>query len=424
MEVPAIGVTTRARSKNRSQTETQAPRESTEISDGGRSPALEEAYDIEGHIEQERARADLLEHQVMEHRRRQEAAVESRIAELEAQSNRRRQLERELQELLQEKDDRTMRERRLSGSDSRGLRSSSLESNPNDGHQVSLPYLRNGRKAPRFRDLPTFNGKSIKEAQAFVAGAERRFRIDANTQYPTDQDKIDYCALAFGTGPAAKWERHERREGLGRTTWAQFKEWMLDSIIDPSNRAFDAITSYNAARQRDGQTAEEFAAYLDTLELELQINDEKLRKMNLFATLRGEVQRDILQRDDVPETRQGMLSLATRIENTHRLADKRTQPRRVNDDPGPTRANTRRALGEDTRRQRYEAKRSDNDPATHPNQIPVGQGTGRQDDGCYGCHSKGHRLAQCPEATCYHCNKKGHISPNCPELTGKGDSRQ
>jgi hypothetical protein len=59
----------------------------------------------------------------------------------------------------------------------------------------------------------------------------------------------------------------------------------MDSIIDPSNRALDAITSYNAARQREGQTTEYYAAYLDTLKLELQIDDGRLRKMNLFTKL-------------------------------------------------------------------------------------------------------------------------------------------
>ena len=79
-------------------------------------------------------------------------------------------------------------------------------------------------QAPKFRDLVTFQGKSLREAQVFTAGADRRFRIDAGSQYPTDQNKIDYCVLAFRLGPAAKWERHERREGLGNTSWLEFKE--------------------------------------------------------------------------------------------------------------------------------------------------------------------------------------------------------
>ncbi|KFY32647.1 hypothetical protein V493_00003 [Pseudogymnoascus sp. VKM F-4281 (FW-2241)] len=147
--------------------------------------------------------------------------------------------------------------------------------------------------------------------------------MDAGACYPTDQDKIDFCVMSFAASLAAKWERHERREGLGNTTWTQFRVWIMDSIIDPANRNFDAITSYNSAKQGDGQSAEDFAAYLDTLELELRIDDEKQRRDNLYTKLREDVQRDLLQRDEVPATRQGLLSLATRIENRHRLADRR-----------------------------------------------------------------------------------------------------
>ncbi|OBT81892.1 hypothetical protein VE02_09577 [Pseudogymnoascus sp. 03VT05] len=100
---------------------------------------------------------------------------------------------------------------------------------------------------------------------------------------------IDYCVLAFRTAPAAKWERHERRAGLGATTWTEFREWMKDSIIDPANRAFDAVTSYNNAQQRDGQSSEDFAAYLDSLEIELRIDNDELRRNTLYAKLREEI---------------------------------------------------------------------------------------------------------------------------------------
>ncbi len=64
---------------------------------------------------------------------------------------------------------------------------------------------------------------------------------------------------------------------------------MMGSIIDPSNRVFDAATSYNWDQQRDNQLAEDFATYLDTLELELRIDDDALRETTLYAKLRGEV---------------------------------------------------------------------------------------------------------------------------------------
>lgn len=106
-----------------------------------------------------------------EAREQKKAAIESRIAELEAQERRRRRLERELQELLQEGDIRTARKRQASGSSSPEGGGSRPEDTPEGKDGALAVTNRAGRKAPRFRDLPTFNGKSLKEAQAFVAGA-------------------------------------------------------------------------------------------------------------------------------------------------------------------------------------------------------------------------------------------------------------
>ncbi len=213
--------------------------------------------------------------------------------------------------------------------------------------------------------------------------------------------------------------------------WKEFKEWMMDSIIDPSNRTFDAITSYNTAKQGETQSAEDFAAYLDNLELELRIDDEELRRNNLYAKLREEVQRDILQRDDVPRTRQGMLALVTRIENTHRLTDRRSGRRRGD---GSVRGNGATQTdseepgrgGPGPQRPRRSVRREDaptRNPATSPNRtLPKGK-PDRRGNGCHRCNSMDHRLSQCPEAVCYNCNKKEHISPDCLSLTRKGESR-
>ncbi|ELR07081.1 hypothetical protein GMDG_08258, partial [Pseudogymnoascus destructans 20631-21] len=251
-------------------------------------------------VDEARREADHLECEVRAARARKRATVESRIAELEVQEQRKRALQRELRELRKEwTPTRDRKWRASNGHDGYDQGGASLEIG-SVASESAASHPRGPHRAPKFRDLATFQGKSLREAQVFAAGADRRFRIDARSQYPTDQNKIDYCVLAFGPTPAAKWERHERREGLGNTTWAEFKEWIMDSIIDPSNRTFDAITSYNEAKQGETQSAEDFAAHLDTLELELQIEDEELRKNTLYAKLREEVRREILHSDQTP----------------------------------------------------------------------------------------------------------------------------
>jgi hypothetical protein len=47
------------------------------------------------------------------------------------------------------------------------------------------------------RDLPTYYRRTIEEAQAFISGVERRFRLDRGYYYGSDQEKIDFCILAF-----------------------------------------------------------------------------------------------------------------------------------------------------------------------------------------------------------------------------------
>lgn len=463
MDTPFDGATTRSRSQNQEATQTfrgsvdPAPTRERDQpvadtghgkggqggsaskggpSDRGGSPSESEftdpPSDLEGRIDESRRSGDRLESQIQEAQRQKQLAVESRIVELELQERRKELLERELRELLYEPAPRGARKRQRSGSGEQGRARGARDDAGSATGESAVGHARGSHKPPRFQNLPVFQGKSLREAQAFVAGADRRFRIDAGSQYATNQNKIDYCALAFGPGPAAKWERHERREGLGNTTWKEFKEWMMDSIIDPSNRTFDAITSYNTAKQGETQSAEDFAAYLDTLELELRIDDEELRRNNLYAKLREEVQKDILQRDDVPRTRQGMLALATRIENTHRLTDRRSDRRRGDGSVRgnrPTQTNNEEQ-GQGTRappRPRRSDRREDaptRNPATSPNRTPPRGKPDRRGNGCHGCNSSEHRLAQCPEAVCYNCNKKGHISPDCPSLTGKGESRR
>ena len=56
----------------------------------------------------------------------------------------------------------------------------------------------------------------------------------------TNEDKIRDYVLAFESGPEEKWARYESRQKTEDITWAQFKEFMLDSIKDKRNREFDA----------------------------------------------------------------------------------------------------------------------------------------------------------------------------------------
>jgi hypothetical protein len=90
---------------------------------------------------------------------------------------------------------------------------------------------------PRMRELPAYHGRDIQEAQDFISGAERRFRLDRGYYYPDDTSKIDYYVLAFESKPYRQWSVFEEdARGPRHTTWEQFKAHLFDSICDTSNR--------------------------------------------------------------------------------------------------------------------------------------------------------------------------------------------
>ena len=225
---------------------------------------------------------------------------------------------------------------------------------------------------PHIRKLPTYYGRSIEEAQAFIAGAERRFRIDGGYYYDTDEKRIDYCVLAFAEGPERVWSAYEETEGP--VTWDQFKEHLLDSIRDPVSRRFGAVREYEAIRQEVGQKVDDFARSLDVLERELGRTDDRQRADTLFSKLRPELQRDLLFSGDPPTTRQGVLRLARRMETAAEIL-------------GPSPSLSREAS----------------------ETVPTHKG-GRR---CRFCGSSEHRPSRCPEATCHRCGGKGHFAKRC-----------
>ena len=100
------------------------------------------------------------------------------------------------------------------------------------------------RLPPCVRALPTYYGRSIKEAQAFILGAERQFRINGGYYYNMDEKRINYCVLAFAQRPERVWSAYKETEGPA--TWVQFKEHLLDSIRDLILRRVRATKEYKA----------------------------------------------------------------------------------------------------------------------------------------------------------------------------------
>lgn len=274
-------------------------------------------------------------------------------------------------------------------------------------------------KPPKIRDLPVYSARNLQEAQGFIAGAERRFRVDDGYHYSNDTARIDACVLAFDKGPAAKWESFERRVGIDKITWEQFKEWIMDGIQDKANRSYGAATQYVRARQRSGQSTDDFAAYLDSLELEMGITEDAVRKSLLFGKLRDDLRKQISLYSEVPKTRYELISVASRIENSLSLATERRPPQ---DDTNPSTplGKTPNPLPTQGEPPKFPARSM----ASGSNQIPIGNALETPRSSCWRCKSTDHKGYNCPEVTCFKCNKKGHYASKCPELAGKDNAQR
>jgi len=163
----------------------------------------------------------------------------------------RQDLEAELQDIVriqgeEREDDNRDQGRKRRRANTRGERLQSLDNLSQDLDITDYIPVQQ-RPVPKMRDLPIYKGKSVQEAQAFIAGAERRFRQDKGYLYNTDTEKIDACVLAFDTMPEQRWAGYEEEVGVGNTTWEEFKEFLLESIKDKDNRLLDATNKYEAA---------------------------------------------------------------------------------------------------------------------------------------------------------------------------------
>jgi hypothetical protein len=179
--------------------------------------------------------------------------------------------------------------------------------------------LRNHRPPPRLPDLPTFKRASIREAESFIAQAERQFQLNKRYHYPTDQDRIDFCVGFFDSRLERKWATYEADVGFGQTTWEEFVEWIKDSIKDKGNRLIDAATAYASAKQKEHQTIDEFLFYLDPIEAQLKEKINSNYREALFGKLRKDIVAELLQYERQPHTRQELISAVWRIETSKKL---------------------------------------------------------------------------------------------------------
>ncbi|KAI9676689.1 MAG: hypothetical protein M1829_003008 [Trizodia sp. TS-e1964] len=185
-----------------------------------------------------------------------------------------------------------------------------------------------------------------------------------------------------------------------------------------ANRELDKIQQYLDAKQKKGQTIQQFLAYLDQLESELvHPYPDTVRLGHLLAKLLPEIRKNIMMLGTLPESRTELITVALRIEaqifpkegkkSTNEKEDKAKDYSKIN-----------------RKRKHTGFNRNSYPPATGANASETGKKKGSSNK--YGGKpniSPEERERRKKENACYSCGKTGHRAADCLSKPGKGQAQ-
>jgi hypothetical protein len=251
--------------------------------------------------------------------------------------------------------------------------------------------------------------KNLREHNEWLLDVENVFTI-MHYEYRHDADKVAYAQQFLRGDHRATWNRH--LETLDEDpTFDEFCEHLLDQLQNPVLRTYTTVRRYLAALQRKDQSVTSFVTHLDTLEAQMLPYTDDQRRMHLLTKLSPELLQAILQHSEVPTTRDGMITLAVRLEDVKNMRTQR--------DPAE------KAKGESSKPE--SGSRVESAPKGATSESKNSKGTSRKGWGRRaGESSSGSKPAK-PDAdksekkrdlsqyTCFNCDKKGHLANICPE---------
>ncbi|VTT61413.1 unnamed protein product [Fusarium fujikuroi] len=154
----------------------------------------------------------------------------------------------------------------------------------------------------------------------------------ARKRYRTDKSRILFARDNMAPNARLMWSGHlneqteERREDLKRD-WEAFKEWSLTLVEDGGNRQILVTAQLENARQRPGQSPQDFHKYLVSIEDHLPYKlDTAARVYQYHAKLLPTLRDTIAFQGGVglPETREELVQLAQRLWDASNRKNKRT----------------------------------------------------------------------------------------------------
>jgi hypothetical protein len=238
----------------------------------------------------------------------------------------------------------------------------------------SLPIAGRG---PKIEKIPIFEGKGMREYYDFESRLRIAFRLDPAAFVLEDQ-KIAYTLQYLQPTFRQLWIQREMEDDGETLGWSEMMSFLLDQIKSPVNRELQVTIVYQKSTQKDGQSVNDFAAYLSTLEN--QINppyEQKHLVMHLYSKLRPELRAALSNFPEFPTTRRELVERAATLEdNLRRTSSTPSLPRR--DKAARSSSSSTRSFTSYTRKPAPNRSDTNKDPAA-----------------CFHCGIKGHWAKDC-----------------------------
>ena len=270
-------------------------------------------------------------------------------------------------------------------------------------YQDPMPVKKRLWKLPK---PDRYQGRDQKALDRFLRACEEAFLFEP-TAFVLDAEKIQYARVHVGEDVAGPLETWEARTGPG-ATWVGLRTMLQDLLQPEELRISDKYGELLEARQKVGQTVNQFAAYLADIERHLEPQGPQHAKENFLHMLRPEIRAAVRQGRGCPGTRDELVAYASQVEAAM-LEDPRRRGTATVPATFPARAATSAAPSARTSSSSRKVPRgrtSKTEVADVP--LPVDPDRGEQPG------------RDPPGITCWNCQETGHTQRRCPNPRASG----